>query len=247
MNPIILAVDTTDLNQAHSLIEKVRDNIGMIKIGTELWSSYGPTPCLELGAAHGLPIFLDLKLHDIPNTVGKTVDAIVFKHCPDYDIRFLSVHAFGCETMIKAAVAASRSSSMKIAAVTLLTSLDSKNLHAMGFTDGRENIKTVDLALEAWSGGARTFICGPKNCKLMRKHLDDVGNGDKATLITPGIRDKDAPPDDQIRSASVEEAIRNGSNWLVIGRPITAALHPEDAAKDLSLQAFRAIDKWGMK
>jgi len=246
MNPIILAVDTPDLTLAHSLIGKVRSHIGMIKIGTELWASHGPR-ALELGSQYGLPIFLDLKLHDIPNTVGKTVDVIAFKHCLNYDIRFLSVHAFGCKIMLKAAVSASRSSLMQIAAVTLLTSLDSRDLHSMGFTDGRENVKTVDLALEAWNSGVRTFICGPKNCKLMRKHLDDVGTGDKATLITPGIRNKDWEPDDQIRSATVDEAIRNGANWLVIGRPITDVADPSDAAKDLSNQAFKALDKWGMK
>jgi orotidine-5'-phosphate decarboxylase len=147
--------------------------------------------------------------------------------------------------MLKTAVSAARASSIKIAGVTLLTSLDHMDLRWLGFTDTRENVKTKDLAVGAWDEGVRTFVCSPKNGKLMRKYLDDVGTGDKCELITPGIRSDDAPEDDQKRTCSVNEAIKNGANWLVIGRPITAAADPVDAAKDLSDQAIKAVNKWG--
>jgi orotidine-5'-phosphate decarboxylase len=244
MNPIILALDTDDISLAHALVEKTRDHIGMIKIGTELWAAYGPK-ALELGAMHSIPVFLDLKLHDIPSTVGKTIDVIVNRHSQICDIRFLSVHAFGCKKMLSTAVSAARASSIKIAGVTVLTSLDYPDLQWLGFTDCRENIKTKDLAVGAWDAGVRTFVCSPKNGKLMRKYLDDVGTGDKCELITPGIRPDGSPEDDQKRTTSINEAIKNGSNWLVIGRPITAAVDPLDAAKDLSDQANKAINKWG--
>lgn len=237
MNPIILALDFSDLNQADEMISKVRNYIGMIKIGPELFNSYG-REALELGLKHSIPIFLDLKLHDTPSTVAKTVDAIATKFSTKYKIKFLTVHAFGGQEMVKEAVGTAKGSDLQIAVVTLLTSLNHKDLSSFGFRDCREGIKTVDLALTAYGAGARVFVAAPTQIHLMRKHLDK--SAQNITLITPGIRALDAPQDDQKRTKPIGFAIRNGADWVVVGRPITLEPNPEGAAKLLLDQAEKA-------
>ncbi len=237
MNPIILALDFSDLNQADEMVGKVRNHIGMIKIGPELFNAYG-REALELGPKHHVPIFLDLKLHDIPNTVAKTVDLITTRFSEQYRIKFLTVHAFGGSEMLKAAIGTAKGSNTEIAVVTLLTSVDSSDLHSFGFRDCREGIKTVDLALTAFNSGARTFVAAPSQIHLMRKHLDEPN--ELVTLITPGIRATDALPDDQKRTKPISFAIRNGADWVVVGRPITQSQDPELAAQSLLAQALKA-------
>src|SRR3954469_2669664 len=109
MNPIVLALDTSDLSEADRVLSEVRDNIGMVKIGLELWSAYGPES-LKLCQNYNIPVFLDLKLHDIPNTVAKTVSVILDKHSNKCDIRFISAHTFGGKEMLEAALLATRGS-----------------------------------------------------------------------------------------------------------------------------------------
>lgn len=237
MNPIILALDFSDLNAADDMLSKVRNHIGMIKIGPELFTAYG-REALELGLKHHVPIFLDLKLHDIPNTVAKTVDVIATRFAEQYKIKFLTVHAFGGKEMIKAAIGTARGSDMAIAAVTLLTSIERQDLVNMGFTDRREGVKTVDLGLLAYNAGARAFVAAPTQIHLMRKHLDKPA--DTVTLITPGIRAVDAPEDDQKRTKPIGFAIKNGADWVVVGRPITQDQNPEGAARLLADQADKA-------
>ena len=238
MNPITLALDYSDLEEARTVVSKTRDHIGMIKIGLELWATCGPQS-LELGKEFDLPIFLDLKLYDIPNTVSKTIDIITKKYS-SYDVKFISVHALGGIPMLKEAVKAARGTNAEIAAVTYLTSMDYKDLRWLGYRDTRINIKTVDLAIGTWNDAEiKTFICSAQNCKLMRKHLDT--DGDRVTLITPGIRLNDNISDDQKRITGVEEAIKNGSDYLVVGRPITQSSDPEETAKLFKDLATRLI------
>lgn len=237
MNPIILALDFNSLSDADDMISKVRNYIGMIKIGPELFSAYGEK-ALELGLKHYIPIFLDLKLHDVPNTVANTVKVIVDKFSEQYKIKFLTVHAFGGKEMLKAAVGEARGSDLSIAAVTLLTSLNWEDLSDFGFRDRREGIKTIDLGKLAKESGVNTFVAAPNQIHLMRKNLDD--GVFRATLVTPGIRAEGAPEDDQKRTKSVSFAIRNGTDWVVIGRPITQSPDPESAARLLCDQIDKA-------
>lgn len=237
MNPIALALDFDTLEKADEMLSKVRDHIGMIKIGPELFHAYG-REALELGPKYHVPIFLDLKLHDIPNTVAKTLDVLLSRYSEQYKIKFITVHAFGGNEMIKAAIGTAKGSDTEIAVVTLLTSIDSRDLGSFGFRDCREGIKTVDLALTAFKAGARSFVAAPTQIHLMRKHLDKPGQ--KVTLITPGIRATDSLPDDQKRTKPISFAIRNGSDWVVVGRPITQATDPDLAAKTLLAQALKA-------
>lgn len=237
MNPITLALDFSNIDEARYVLRRTKDYLGMIKIGLELWTAYGPQS-LELGKEFDLPIFLDLKLHDIPNTVERTVDVIANKYA-SYNVRFVSVHGLGCVEMLKSAVRATKGTGTEIAAVTFLTSMDWEDLRWLGYRDTRINIQTADLAVNAWNDAEiKTFICSAQNCKLLRKRLD--GDGDRVTLITPGIR-LNENEDDQKRTTGVEEAIKSGSDYLVIGRPITKSDDPETTARIFKDMATKFI------
>lgn len=235
MNPITLALDYSNINEARAILTKTKDYVGMIKIGLELWSAYGPE-ALDIGQEFNLPIFLDLKLNDIPNTVAKTVDVIAKKY--NSRVKYLTVHANGGKEMLKASLQAAQGTGIEIAAVTFLTSMDYDDLRWLGYRDTRINIQTVDMAVRAAKVGINSFVCSAQNCKLMRKHLDD-GN-DRCTLITPGIRLNDIK-DDQKRTTGVEEARRYGADYLVVGRPITMSPDPEQTAKTFHELATRFI------
>lgn len=237
MSPICLALDYNDLQEADQMLARVRNDIGMIKIGPELFYSHG-RDALELGNKYSCPIFLDLKLHDIPSTVSKTVHALANGLSRSYPVRFLSVHSFGGQEMIRAAIKTSQGSGLQIAAVTLLTSLTNNDLGDMGFRDRREGVKTMDLAWLAFDAGARAFVSSPTQTHLMKKHFDKPH--DPVTLITPGIRAEGVPQDDQKRAKPIGFAIRNGSDWAVVGRPITQDPSPEGAAQSLLMQALKA-------
>lgn len=235
MNPIILALDLHSMDEARDLLTKTRDHIGMIKIGPELWSEAGPTS-LELGKEFNIPIFLDLKLNDIPNTVSKTIDNILAQATlRGADITFMSVYAFGGREMIKAALGATRGKS-RLAVVTILTSLVRQDMVDFGFRNAQEGIRTVDLADFAQRAGADTFVCSPCQIDLMRKHYKD-----KITLICPGIRAESDPEDDQKRTKPASFALRQGkADYIVIGRPITQNPSPDVAAKQFHDSAIKA-------
>lgn len=220
MNPIILALDCDSLLEADSILDKTKDFIGMIKIGPQLFNSFHKE-ALSLGPKYHLPIFLDLKLHDIPNTVAKTVK-VISDLCLQYKIKFLTIHAFGGSQMMKEAV--KEAQNLQLVAVTLLTSLNYSDLRSFGFSDTRDNIKTIELAKLAKSEGINAFVSSPQNAKLLRKHQPN------STIICPGIRN-DQSKDDQKRTSSIEFAIKSGADYVVIGRPITQDPDPEFMAK----------------
>lgn len=232
MSQIILALDMPTIGEARDLLDKVRDSIGMIKIGPELWAGYGPA-ALALGSNYGIPIFLDLKLHDIPNTVRKTIDVIAGHVDVNIDIRFLSVHCFGGKTMLQEARNATIGTPINLVAVTLLTSLNSEDLRDMGL-NRQPGLRTTEMALLARSVGIENFVTSPVHVELLRKHLDK--GGFKSTLICPGIRSSTAPEDDQKRTKPVSFAIKAGADWLVIGRPISQSADPASAARDILAQ-----------
>lgn len=227
-NPIIVALDVPKANEALELAEELGPFVGAFKIGKQLFVSEGPDVVRKL-KAKGAQIFLDLKFHDIPNTVAKAVQSAI-----DMGVDMLTVHTFGGSEMLVAAENASNEKakilgidSPLILGVTVLTSMDDANLEELGIQEGTQG-QVVRLAKLAASSGLRGLVCSPQEIKLLREEL-----GDEIQLITPGIRAVSNPADDQKRTMSPAEAIKFGASWLVIGRPITLAANPRAAAIDI--------------
>ena len=227
-NPIIVALDVPKANEALELAEELGPFVGAFKIGKQLFVSEGPDVVRKL-KAKGAQIFLDLKFHDIPNTVAKAVQSAI-----DMGVDMLTVHTAGGSEMLVAAENASNEKakilgidSPLILGVTVLTSMDDANLEELGIQEGTQG-QVLRLAKLAASSGLRGLVCSPQEIKLLREEL-----GDEIQLITPGIRAVSNPADDQKRTMSPAEAIKIGASWLVIGRPITLAANPRAAAIDI--------------
>lgn len=225
LSPIAFALDFATLDEARIAAREVAPAVGMLKIGLELFVREGRA-AVELGREVGLPIFLDLKLHDIPETVERAV-----ANASALGARVLTVHASGGRTMLRRAVAraAQEGGTLAICAVTVLTSLDDGDLVDLGFEarldapgDGgrsRASVVAERFARLAWDEGVRWFVCSPEEVRHLRRAL-----GPDAVLVTPGIRPAGASTsDDQKRTATPEAAIANGASWLVVGRPIRDA------------------------
>jgi orotidine-5'-phosphate decarboxylase len=202
----------------------------MVKVGLELFVHAGPR-ATAIGRECGRPVFLDLKLHDIP----ATVDGAVASACA-LGARMLTVHASGGPAMVRRAVerAAREGTGTDIVAVTVLTSLDERDLAAVGVQGGIA-AQVERLARMAWSEGVRTFVCSPHEAALLRAAL---GHG--ATLVTPGVRPADANTGDQKRTMSAGEAVAAGADWVVVGRPIRDAADPLGAARALAREVAAA-------
>lgn len=208
-SPIILALDTKDKSVADSWILATKESISVYKIGLELFLSIGIEGTSDLIKKHSIELFLDLKLHDIPNTVEQAVSS-VSKLSP----RFLTVHASGGSEMIAAANRAANKTS--ITAVTILTSLNDLDLGEIGYRSGALD-SAVNLAKLAVSAGATSIVCSPIEVKRIRESVPS-----SVALITPGVRPLDSELGDQKRATTPKEAIENGANFVVIGRPITS-------------------------
>jgi len=208
--PIILAIDTSDLQVAKEWARLVSPHITGIKLGLEFFLNFGAQGVREVCADHELDLFLDLKLHDIPNTVGQAAAAIA-----DLKPRFLTVHASGGRAMIKAA--AQELASTQVTAVTILTSLSEADLVEIGYRNNSIEC-AVDLAKLAISAGAKAIVCSPMEVAAIRAAI-----GSQPAIITPGVRpiDANAPLDDQVRTMTPLAAIQKGASYVVIGRPIT--------------------------
>jgi orotidine-5'-phosphate decarboxylase len=210
----------------------VRDAVGMFKVGLELFVEAGPR-AVAIGDEAGRPVFLDLKLHDIPETVDRAV-----ARASALGVRMLTVHASGGREMLRRAVERARGDGkgLEIVAVTVLTSLDIDDLHAVGITE--DLVAHVErLARVAWEQGVRAFVCSPHEAARLRGAL-----GAEATLITPGVRAAgDAGKDDQKRTMSAREAIEAGASWVVVGRPIRDAADPLAAAKAIAAEVDGAL------
>jgi len=230
---IVFALDFASVAEAERAAIRVRDAIGMVKVGLELFVEAGPA-AVRIGAACGLPVFLDLKLHDIPETVERAVG-----RAAALGARILTVHASGGPAMLSRAVkrAAAEANGLQIAAVTVLTSLDARDLARIGVdTHGpTEHLVATHarrLARMAFDEGVRAFVCSPHEVRAMRAEL-----GPEATLITPGVRASTDAPSDQKRVASAAQAATDGADWLVVGRPIRDAGDPLAAARALRDEA----------
>jgi orotidine-5'-phosphate decarboxylase len=245
-SPIVFALDFASVAEAEQAAIRVRDAIGMVKVGLELFVEAGPR-AVAIGEACGLPVFLDLKLCDIPETVERAVG-----RAAALGARVLTVHASGGPAMLSRAVkrAASEGTGLAIAAVTVLTSLDAGDLARMGVA-ADVTTHARRLARLAFDEGVRTFVCSPREVAAMRAEL-----GRDATLITPGVRPEDAPRahqakggglppnetrDDQKRVATPARAAADGADWLVVGRPIRDAADPLAMARAMRDEALGAM------
>jgi len=209
-SPIILAVDTSDFDTARAWIDATRESIDIYKLGLEFFLTFGSAGIESIARENGASIFLDLKLHDIPNTVKKSAGVVDHLHP-----RFLTVHASGGAAMISAAVSAVTSTS--ITAVTVLTSLADADLADLGYA--KPALETaVSMARVATAAGATSIVCSPLEIEAIRAVIPQ-----SVEIITPGVRPADdAGGDDQMRTMTPAQAMSAGANFLVIGRPITS-------------------------
>jgi orotidine-5'-phosphate decarboxylase len=218
---IIVALDFDRASAALSMVEQLDPRVCAIKVGSELFVVAGPEPVREI-VARGFNVFLDLKFHDIPNTVARACEAAT-----RLGVWMLNVHAAGGRAMLTAAREAVRTTALqsgrpppRLIAVTVLTSLDDTDLRDTGLIDGA-SAQASRLAHLAHDCGLDGVVCSAVEARSMR---DAFGNA--FTLVTPGIRPAGVDADDQSRIATPETALANGADFLVIGRPITRAADP---------------------
>jgi orotidine-5'-phosphate decarboxylase len=224
---LIVALDTPDASAARRLVERIGDSAVFYKIGMELAYGGGLPLVSELARA-GKQVFLDLKLHDIPNTVERAT-----AQAAKLGARFLTVHAYP-QTM-RAAVAGAKGSAMQILAVTVLTSYDDADLLDACYRFGvAETVRR--RADEARELGVDGLVASAAEAAMVRETV-----GEAMLLVTPGIRPAGAAAGDQKRVAAPAEAIRNGADYLVVGRPVTGAPDPRAAAEAIVKEIEQAL------
>jgi orotidine-5'-phosphate decarboxylase len=228
---LIVALDTADADRAAALAGALAPACGLLKVGLELFAAHGPAAAARVaaaGAASGTPVFLDLKLHDIPNTVAGAVRAVL-----PLRPAMLTVHAGGGAAMVAAAREAAEhvggggggdGARPAVLAVTVLTSLDAASLAAMGVAGGPTQ-QVLRLARLALGAGADGLVCSPREVTRLRDAF-----GAAPHLVVPGVRPAGTAAGDQARVATPEEAVQAGADWIVVGRPITGATDPAAAA-----------------
>jgi orotidine-5'-phosphate decarboxylase len=227
LKPIFVAIDTPNLDRALGTAEAVRGDAGGVKLGLEFFSAQGPAGVQRV-AQFGLPIFLDLKLHDIPNTVAKAIEALA-----PLNPAILTVHAAGGRDMLSAAKSAAPANT-KVVAVTLLTSLDASDLIDIG-VDASPADQVVRLARLARDSGVDGIVCSGAEVAAAR---DAWSNG---FFVVPGIRPAGADVADQKRVVTPAQALDDGASVLVIGRPITSAPDPARAIRDIAASLNKEV------
>lgn len=241
---LIVALDLSSADAAARMAEKLRGRAGMFKVGSELFAAEGPVLARYL-VASGDRVFLDLKFHDIPNTVRAAV-----REAARMGVRMVNVHASGGRRMMEAALEGARSvegsrpevSRPLVVAVTLLTSLAGEDLKELGIAGTPEDA-VLRLARLAQSVGLDGVVASPREIAGLRRAC-----GPQFLIVTPGIRPAGAAADDQARIATPEHAIRAGADYLVVGRPITEAADPAAAADAIIAEMERApASAWGVQ
>ena len=229
INPIICAIDTTDVDEANTLITDVKRYVGAVKLGLEFFTANGASGVRKLAknTENKVPVFLDLKFHDIPNTVANAIKATA-----GIDSFMMTVHTAGGRAMLRAAIDASMEVAYLtgkerplIIGVTVLTSLDQADINMVGIKDNI-NDQVARLADLAQSCRLDGVVCSPYEINALRKQC-----GDDFVLVVPGIRPENSLKDDQKRTLTPIDAIEKGADYLVIGRPITKAANPRDSAR----------------
>ena len=219
-NFIYCAIDFSDLEQSKKFISKLQKYIGGIKIGLEFFSKNGPKGFLEIKKL-GIPIFLDLKLKDIPNTVKKSAQNLIDLK-PDY----LSIHLSGGLRMAKEVVEIKNNT--KILGISMLTSLDNSDLKSFGY-----NLSNLDYVENLAKIGEKAGIDGLVSSANEIQHLKKKLNNSRMLFVTPGIRFSNNEVNDQKRINSPGQAVNNGSNMLIIGRSITQSCDPINSIKSI--------------
>jgi orotidine-5'-phosphate decarboxylase len=221
-NPLFVAIDRPDLEGAAGLARSLRGLVGGVKLGLEFFTAQGPQGVRAVAEAAGLPVFLDLKLHDIPNTVAGAVAA-----AGGLGVAYLTLHASGGPAMLEAAAeAADRlASPPRLLAITVLTSLDQDDLVSVGVRSDLLD-QAMLLASLACRCGMDGIVCSPREVEPLR-----VALGPEPLIVVPGVRPEGDPAADQKRVLTPAQAIAAGADILVVGRPITAAPDPAAAAR----------------
>jgi orotidine-5'-phosphate decarboxylase len=226
VSPILVALDVPDASRARRLAEDLAGYVGGFKVGLELMMAEGPGMIEEI-AGLGLPVFADAKLHDIPNTVSGAA-----RQLGRHGARWLTVHGSGGAEMIEAAVAGLGEGSGVaggVLAVTVLTSLDKEALSAIG-VDGGVGDQVARLSVLAAGAGAEGVVCAVGEISRVREVSGAL------TVVTPGIRPEGSEGDDQRRPATLSSALSAGADYVVVGRAITAAPDPVEAARSMSAE-----------
>lgn len=231
MSPILIALDVDRIAQADTLVTQLAPHVGGFKVGKQLFVSEGPAAVAPI-VDRGLKLFLDLKFHDIPNTVAGAVRAGT-----RLGAWMMTVHASGGHDMLKAARDAAHEEAAKtggvrplIVGVTVLTSLDDARLAAVGTTDG-VRAQVQRLAALAQAAGIDGVVASPQEIALIRATC-----GEAFAIVTPGIRPASSSKDDQARTMTPQDAVQAGASYLVIGRPITGASDPAGAASAINAE-----------
>ncbi len=227
-NPVICAIDTTDVDNARELVVQVSPHVGAIKLGLEYFVANGAAGVHALSDLK-IPVFLDLKFHDIPNTVAKAIEATA-----GIDTFMMTVHTGGGRTMLRRAIDASMNVAQKtgkerpfIVGVTVLTSMDQADLHMVGVRDDvLDQVKR--LADLAQSAGLDGVVCSSYEIAMLRQQC-----GDDFLLVVPGIRPRGCDAGDQKRIMTPAQAMERGASYLVIGRPITDSADAGAAAQGI--------------
>ena len=233
---LFCAIDTPSLDAADKLAGERAGLVGGLKLGLEFFTANGPEGVRTI-ARRGMPVFLDLKLHDIPNTVAGAIRALV-----RLNVAFLTVHAAGGRTMLQAAAAAAREAAdslgtkrPRLLAVTVMTSLDENDLRDVG-QDPVPAHQVDRLAFLAQDSGVDGVVCSAQEIAHLRRRY-----GQHLVLMVPGIRPAWTTQDDQKRITTPAEAVGLGADYLVIGRPITRATDPAEAARRISAELLASM------
>jgi len=227
---LMLALDVDSREKAEEWVHKLKAHVGFFKVGLQLFTKEGPELVRSIRARGGR-IFLDVKYHDIPNTVAKACEAATA-----LGVDFVNVHALGGKAMMTAAADALANTSKRmrlskpvLLAVTILTSHDAKSLkHDVGLK-GPPAVEVRRLALRAKAAGCDGVVCSPLEIGLVRRAC-----GPRFVIVTPGVRPAGAPKHDQKRTLTAGEAMAAGADYLVVGRPVTEAEDPLEAVSDLA-------------
>ena len=233
---LFCAVDTTDLAFAQRLARQLIGAVGGLKLGLEFFVAHGPTGVRKVVGDSGLPLFLDLKFHDIPNTVAGAV-----RSAASLGVQMMTIHAAGGPAMLAAAHTALEglTNPPELLAVTVLTSMDSAQTAAIGLD--RSPASQVELlAKMGLAAGIRGFVCSPQEVATLR-----ALTGPEGVLVIPGIRPAGAGIGDQKRIATPADALRTGASYLVVGRPITQAPDPARAGEAILKEMAEALSHLG--
>jgi orotidine-5'-phosphate decarboxylase len=237
VDKLIFALDAASLDEALSWIELLSGHVGMFKVGKELFTAVGPkiVDCIK---RRDQRVFLDLKFHDIPNTVARAAESAV-----RLGVDMFNVHASGGSKMIQETVKAAEACAAKngrtkpiVLAVTVLTSLNDDDLNEIGFEKSTNDL-VLRLAKMAQKAGAAGVVASPQDIASLRAHL-----GDDFLLVTPGIRSsQEAVKDDQKRTLSAQEAVKLGADYIVVGRPIRQAADPLAACRNIVEEIYAGM------